>query len=253
MVSIWRAKGRSGTRRRRSLKRRPPARQLSRQKEPCPHPPPPPAPNGAGFSRYIAAAVSTPRKHKNDDPRTLSTRRRRRDAARGLHLASTRWRYAASLSLSDGRGRPERGQGPRRRCARLACPKPLKNTSQLCIMRLALRPRLSLCHRRRKTGPHAGVRVGQFSAAVSEGWAGVSGLAYRRRSLRARKPQPRVPSALFADFNPIEMLFAKLKTLSRKAAERTIASPWATIGRPLDDFSADECSRYLAHAGYGSI
>ena len=26
------------------------------------------------------------------------------------------------------------------------------------------------------------------------------------------------------DFNPIEMLFAKLKTLLRKAAERTIAS-----------------------------
>ena len=55
------------------------------------------------------------------------------------------------------------------------------------------------------------------------------------------------------DFNPIEMLFAKLKTLLRKAAERTIASLWATIGRLLDEFSADECARYLAHAGYGSI
>ena len=55
------------------------------------------------------------------------------------------------------------------------------------------------------------------------------------------------------DFNPIEMLFAKLKTLLRKAAGRTIASLWATIGRLLDEFSADECSRYLAHAGYGSI
>ena len=55
------------------------------------------------------------------------------------------------------------------------------------------------------------------------------------------------------DFNPIQMLLAKLKTLLRKAAERTIASLWATIGRLLDDFSADECSRYLAYAGYGSI
>ena len=55
------------------------------------------------------------------------------------------------------------------------------------------------------------------------------------------------------DFNPIEMLFAKLKTLLRKAAERTIASLWATIGRLLDEFSADECARYLAHAGYGSV
>ena len=55
------------------------------------------------------------------------------------------------------------------------------------------------------------------------------------------------------DFNPIEMLFAKLKALLRKAAERTIASLWAAIGRLLDDFSAAECCRYLAHAGYGSI
>ena len=33
----------------------------------------------------------------------------------------------------------------------------------------------------------------------------------------------------------IEMLFAKLKTLLCKAAERTIASLWTTIGRLLDD------------------
>ena len=55
------------------------------------------------------------------------------------------------------------------------------------------------------------------------------------------------------DFNPIEMLFAKLKALLRKAAERTITSLWAAIGRLLDDFSAAECSHYLAHAGYGLI
>ena len=35
------------------------------------------------------------------------------------------------------------------------------------------------------------------------------------------------------DFNPIEMLFAKLKALLRKAAERTIASLWDAIGRLL--------------------
>ena len=55
------------------------------------------------------------------------------------------------------------------------------------------------------------------------------------------------------DLNPIEQLFAKLKALLRKAAERTIEALWATIGRLLDDLPADECSRYLAHAGYGSI
>jgi transposase len=55
------------------------------------------------------------------------------------------------------------------------------------------------------------------------------------------------------DLNPIEQLFAKLKTLLRKAAERTIPALWAAIGHLLDKFPADECSRYLAHAGYGSI
>jgi transposase len=54
------------------------------------------------------------------------------------------------------------------------------------------------------------------------------------------------------DFNPNEMLFAKLKALLRKAAQRTIASLWDAIGRLLDDFSGAECSRYLAHAGYRS-
>jgi transposase len=55
------------------------------------------------------------------------------------------------------------------------------------------------------------------------------------------------------DLNPIEQLFAKLKALLRKAAKRTIPALWAAIGHLLDEFPADECSRYLAHAGYGSI
>ena len=55
------------------------------------------------------------------------------------------------------------------------------------------------------------------------------------------------------DLNRIEQLFAKLKALLRKAAERTIEALWATIGRLLDDLPADECSHYLAHAGYRSI
>jgi hypothetical protein len=39
-----------------------------------------------------------------------------------------------------------------------------------------LTPRLT-CQRRRKTGPHAGARVGQFSAAFSDGLTRVSALA----------------------------------------------------------------------------
>lgn len=55
------------------------------------------------------------------------------------------------------------------------------------------------------------------------------------------------------DFNPIEQLFAKLKALLRKAGEQTIEGLWSTIGRLLDNLSADECARYLVHDGYGSI
>ena len=54
------------------------------------------------------------------------------------------------------------------------------------------------------------------------------------------------------DLNPIEQFFAKLKALLRKAAERTIEGLWGAIGRLLDALPADECWRYLAHAGYGS-
>lgn len=52
------------------------------------------------------------------------------------------------------------------------------------------------------------------------------------------------------DFNPIEQLFAKLKALLRKAAERTVDALWAQIGRLLDTFSPHECRNYFAAAGY---
>jgi transposase len=54
------------------------------------------------------------------------------------------------------------------------------------------------------------------------------------------------------DLNPIEQAFAKLKTLLRKADERTIEAVWKRIGSLLDQFSSDECMSYIKHAGYGS-
>ena len=44
------------------------------------------------------------------------------------------------------------------------------------------------------------------------------------------------------DLNPIEMVFAKLKTLLRKADERSIAAVWGRIGALLDQFSPSECA-----------
>ena len=54
------------------------------------------------------------------------------------------------------------------------------------------------------------------------------------------------------DLNPIEMAFAKLKALLRKAAARTRDSLWDAIAQVLGAFTPDECANYLAHAGYAS-
>ena len=52
------------------------------------------------------------------------------------------------------------------------------------------------------------------------------------------------------DFNPIENAFSKLKAHLRKAAERTVDSLWAAIGRIIDTFTPAECRNYFAAAGY---
>lgn len=54
------------------------------------------------------------------------------------------------------------------------------------------------------------------------------------------------------DLNPIEQVFAKLKTLLRKAAERTITATWQRIGQLLDAFTPQECANYLRNSGYAS-
>jgi len=53
------------------------------------------------------------------------------------------------------------------------------------------------------------------------------------------------------DLNPIEQVFAKLKHLLRKSAERTVEGTWKRIGTLLDAFTPEECSRYLINSGYG--
>ncbi|MGC9270697.1 MAG: hypothetical protein ACP5E6_11130, partial [Acidiphilium sp.] len=50
----------------------------------------------------------------------------------------------------------------------------------------------------------------------------------------------------------IEQVFAKLKHLLRKAAERTKEATWQRIGSLLDTFTPQECKNYLAKAGYAS-
>ena len=52
------------------------------------------------------------------------------------------------------------------------------------------------------------------------------------------------------DFNPIEMVFSKLKALLRKAKERTVDALNDRLGELMDHFPPDECERYLRHCGY---
>jgi transposase len=54
------------------------------------------------------------------------------------------------------------------------------------------------------------------------------------------------------DLNPIEQMFAKLKALLRKANARSIEAVTEAIGKLLDEYTVEECARYLANSGYGS-
>jgi transposase len=52
------------------------------------------------------------------------------------------------------------------------------------------------------------------------------------------------------DLNPIEQVFAKLKTLVRKAAPRSLDAVSDSIAKALRAVSPNECSNYLRNAGY---
>ena len=52
------------------------------------------------------------------------------------------------------------------------------------------------------------------------------------------------------DLNPIEMAFAKLKTLIRRAAARSCDALWRAVGQVCDLFSEEECYNFCKAAGY---
>ena len=55
------------------------------------------------------------------------------------------------------------------------------------------------------------------------------------------------------DLNPIEQVFAKLKTLLRKARARTCDAVSTALASALQCFPAHECANYLANAGYAYV
>ena len=66
-----------------------------------------------------------------------------------------------------------------------------------------------------------------------------------RNAIRAAGARLPFLPAYSPDLNPIEQIFAKLKHLLRKAAERSKEAVWRKIGTLLDQFSPNECERYL--------
>ncbi|MGA8172611.1 MAG: transposase, partial [Methylocystis sp.] len=60
------------------------------------------------------------------------------------------------------------------------------------------------------------------------------------------------PPPYSPDLNPIEQVFAKLKHMMRKAAERSVETTWRPAGALLDAFKPDECARYFQNSGYAS-
>jgi transposase len=53
------------------------------------------------------------------------------------------------------------------------------------------------------------------------------------------------------DFNPIENVFSKLKTMLRKLKSRTMEDLWNNLGKLCDIFAPKECYNYFKNAGYG--
>ena len=74
-----------------------------------------------------------------------------------------------------------------------------------------------------------------------------------RRAIRAAGAKLFFLPPYSPDLNPIEQVFAKLKTLLRKAAERTVEATWQRIGALLQCFTPAECTNYIRNAGYASV
>ncbi len=73
-----------------------------------------------------------------------------------------------------------------------------------------------------------------------------------RRAIRAAGARLFFLPPYSPDLNPIEQVFAKLKTLLRKAGERSTEAVWRRIGSLLDAFSPAECANYIINSGYAS-
>ena len=71
-----------------------------------------------------------------------------------------------------------------------------------------------------------------------------------RAAIEARGAELRFLPAYSPDLNPIEMLFAKIKTIVRCAAARSFDTLCDALAQALKAVQPHECANYLRHAGY---
>ena len=69
-------------------------------------------------------------------------------------------------------------------------------------------------------------------------------------AIEARGARPIFLPAYSPDLNPIEQLFARLKSFLRKMKARTVEQLWRAIGSFLKGVSKEECKAYYAKSGY---
>ena len=159
----------------------------------------------------------------------------------------------ASTNMSPRRGRSPRGQ----RCPGYVPYGHWKTTTFLCALRTEgliaplvldgpINGRTFRAWVEQALAPTLG--VGDIVVMDNLGSHKVAGV---REAIEARGAELRYLPPYSPDYNPIEQVFAKLKTLLRKAAARTVETLWTTIGSQLDRFTVSECERYILHCGYG--
>jgi transposase len=72
-------------------------------------------------------------------------------------------------------------------------------------------------------------------------------------AVEARRAELRYLPQYSPEFNPIEMVFHPLKTLLRKAAERTIQGLERCVGTFVRNLQPSQCVSYFRHAGYDPL
>ena len=71
-----------------------------------------------------------------------------------------------------------------------------------------------------------------------------------RAAIEAAGPQLFYLAPYRPGFNPIENVFSQLKSLLRKAADRTVEGLWAAFGAIFPAFTPQERRNFFAAAGY---